>query len=148
MLFSDESRVTLSTQWSKMVAANAVGKLYAPGTVVTRWSFGGCDVAVRAGVSSQYRSALNLVNGTVTSWYYLNNIINPAMVPLHKQNTPDFILINNNAPAHQGRIIREWLLWLGYPQVSCTFSGPESHRKPMGSSILCGRVEEQLYFIK
>lgn len=40
------------------------------------------------------------VNGTVTSRYYLNNIINPVIVPLHEQHRPDFILMDDNVLAH------------------------------------------------
>ncbi len=68
-------------------------------------------------VSSQYRTALHLVNGTVTSQYYLNNIINPVIVPLHEQHRSDFIFMDDNAPAHRGRTIREWLLEAGVPQM-------------------------------
>lgn len=38
--------------------------------------------------------------------HYLNNII----VPLHEQQRPNFILIDDNAPAHGGPIISERLL--------------------------------------
>ncbi len=72
---------------------------------------------VWAGVSSQYRTTLHLVNGTVTSQYYLNNIINPVIVPLHEQHRPDFIFMDDNAPAHRGCIIRERLLEAGVPQT-------------------------------
>ena len=49
--------------------------------------------------------------------YYLNNIINPAIVPLHKQNRPNLIFTDDNASAHQGRIINERLLETGVPQM-------------------------------
>ena len=49
---------------------------------------------------------LHFVNGTRTSLYYLNNIINPVIVPLHEQHRPNFIFMDDNAPAHQGRITR------------------------------------------
>ena len=68
-----------------------------------------------AGVSSQ--DALHFVNGTVTNPYYLNNIINPVIVPLHEQHRPNFIFMYDNAPAHSGRIIRERLLETGVPQM-------------------------------
>ncbi len=74
-------------------------------------------VTVWAGVSSQYRIALHLVNGTVTSQYYLNNIINPVIVPLHEQQRPDFIFMGDNTPAYQGQIIMERLLEAGVPHM-------------------------------
>ena len=63
------------------------------------------------------RTALHFVNGTVTSPYYLNNIINPVIVPLHEEHGPNLIFKDDNAPAHQGRIIRGWLLETGVPQM-------------------------------
>ncbi len=56
-------------------------------------------ITVWAAVSSQYRTALHILNGTVTSQYYMNNIINPVIVPLHEQNRPDFMFMDYNAPA-------------------------------------------------
>ncbi len=82
-------------------------------------------VTVWAGVSSQYRTALHLVNGTVTIRYYLNNIINPVIVPLHEQHRPDFIFMDDNAPAHQGHIIRERLLEAGVPQIEWPALSPD-----------------------
>ncbi|CAK6970414.1 Transposable element Tcb1 [Scomber scombrus] len=97
------------------------GEHYAPATVVTRRAF----VTVRADVSSQYRTALHFVNGTVTSPYYLNNIINPVIVPLHEQHRPNFIFMDDNAPAHRGCIIREWLLKTGVPQMERPALSPD-----------------------
>lgn len=79
MLFSDERRFTLSRNDGRQRCWTHRGERYASATVVTRQAFGGGDVTVWAGVSSQYRTALHLENGTVTSRYYLNNIINPVI---------------------------------------------------------------------
>ncbi|MEQ2221029.1 hypothetical protein ILYODFUR_011539 [Ilyodon furcidens] len=86
VLFSDESRFTLSR--------NGVGdikesSMHQP-IFITRRAFGG-GVTVWAAVSSQYRTTLHFVNGTVISPYYLNNIINPVIVALHKQHRPSFM---------------------------------------------------------
>ncbi|MEQ2215842.1 hypothetical protein XENOCAPTIV_006675 [Xenoophorus captivus] len=53
--------------------------------------------------------------GMVTSPYYPNNIIKPVFVFQLEQHRPNFIFMNDNAPAYQGRIIREWLLETGVP---------------------------------
>ena len=100
VLFSDESGLMLSRNDCRQRYWKHQGESYASATVVTRQAFGGGGVTVWAGVSSQYRTALHFVNGTVTSLYYLNNIINPVIVPLHEQHRPNFIFIDNNAPAH------------------------------------------------
>ena len=72
---------------------------------------------VWAEVSSWYKTALHFVNGPVTSPYYLNNIINAMTLPLHEQYRPNFIFMDDNAPAHRGRIIRERLFETGVPQM-------------------------------
>lgn len=54
----------------------------------------------------------------MTSWYYLNYlIINRVIVPLHEEHRPDFIFMDNSAPAHRGHIIRKQLLEVGVPQM-------------------------------
>ncbi len=78
-------------------------------------------VKVWTEVSSQYRT----VNGTVTSQYYLNNIINPVIVPLHEQHRPDFIFMDDNAPAHRVHIIRERLLEAGVLQIEWPALSPD-----------------------
>uniref|UniRef100_A0A3Q2YQR1 Tc1-like transposase DDE domain-containing protein n=1 Tax=Hippocampus comes TaxID=109280 RepID=A0A3Q2YQR1_HIPCM len=36
-----------------------------------------------------------------------------------KLRVPNFIFMDDNAAAHRGRIIREWLLEAGVPQIQC-----------------------------
>ncbi|MEQ2231709.1 hypothetical protein ILYODFUR_003459 [Ilyodon furcidens] len=112
------------------------GERYASAPVVTRGARGG-EVTVRAGVSSQYRTALQFVNGTVTSPYYLNNIINPVIVSLHEPHKPNFVFLDDKEDENLnklGRVIRYQAGALN--RVACTFSRSESHRKPTGSAEL------------
>jgi len=120
----------VDSHWAEMMTANNVGDVkerYASATVVTRRAFGGGGgVPAWEGVSSQYRTALHFVNGTMTSPYYPNNIINPVIVPLHEQHGPNFIFMDNN-----GTFSGDWGT---SNRVACTFSRPESHRRPIGSA--------------
>lgn len=62
-------------------------------------------VVVRASVSVVKKLPAHYVSDTVTSPYYLINI-----VPLNKQHRHNFIFIEHNASAHLGHIIRKQLL--------------------------------------
>ena len=80
---------------------------------------------VWAGVSSRYKTELHIVNGTVTSQYYLNNIINPIIVPLNDQHRPNFLFMDDNAPAHRGRIIKQRLQEAEVPQMEWPALSPD-----------------------
>ncbi|KAL0183019.1 hypothetical protein M9458_022394, partial [Cirrhinus mrigala] len=71
-----------------------------------------------------------LVNAP-SEWYCDKpiQIINPAIVPLHEQHRPDFIFMNDNAPAHRGCIIRERLLEAGVPQMELPALSPDLNPK-------------------
>lgn len=117
MLFSDECQFTLSRNDGCQRCWSCQGIRHGCHQTDNAWRPLEVVVLQSAGVPCQYRTALHLVNGTVTSQYYLDNIINPVFVPLHEQHRPDFIFMDYNAPAHRGRIIREQLLEAGVPQM-------------------------------
>ena len=54
---------------------------------------------------ASFRTDLNKVDGNVTIQYYLSNIIYPIIIPLHKQHRPEFILVDDNAPACRALVI-------------------------------------------
>lgn len=64
------------------------------------------DITVWAGVSTQYRATLQFVNCTVMSPKYLNIIINPVIVLLHKPPSPNLIFMDNKAPSRLRH--RDW----------------------------------------
>lgn len=85
VLFCDD-RFTLSRNYGHQRCWRHQGEHYASATVVTRRTFGGGDVTVWAGGSTQNRTALHFVNGTMTSPNHLNNIVNPVVLLLHEQH--------------------------------------------------------------
>ncbi len=107
------SLMKVDSHWAENMAASAVVDIKENSMHQPMLS----GVTVWAGVSSQYRIVLHLVNGTVTRQYYLNNIINLVIVPLHEQHRPDFIFMGDNTPAYQGQIIMERLLEAGVPHM-------------------------------
>uniref|UniRef100_A0A673MIV3 Tc1-like transposase DDE domain-containing protein n=1 Tax=Sinocyclocheilus rhinocerous TaxID=307959 RepID=A0A673MIV3_9TELE len=60
-------------------------------------------------------------------------------MPLHEQHRPDFIFMDDNAPAHRGRIIRERLLEAGVPRMEWPALSPDLN--PIENHQLSRRVE-------
>lgn len=68
---------------------------------------------------------------TSASQYHPNNAINPVIVPQNEQHRPNFILMDEKAPTHQCRIIKERQLetgepWMEWPALSTDLSPPEN----------------------
>ena len=58
------------------------------------------------GMSTQRKTDLVIINGTVTGRSYLRDIINPIIIPQHRQYAPNFIFMDDDAPPHRANIVR------------------------------------------
>ena len=67
--------------------------------------------------SARFRTYLHKVDITVTIQYYLSNIFNPIIIPMHKQHRPEFLLMDDKAAAHHVRIIIAQLWKAGVTQM-------------------------------
>ena len=85
-----------------MMAVKAAGGVEvsenAPVNVIPRYRYAGGGVTVWAGMSTQRKTDLVIINGTVTGRSYLRDIINPIINPQHRQYAPNFIFMDDNAP--------------------------------------------------
>ena len=122
------SPMNVNSRWAEMMATSDVGSaresaihqpLYSPDEPLV------VVEVLQCGPVCLVSTELHFVNGTVTSPYYLNNIINPVIVPLHDQHRANFIFMDDNAPAHRGCIIREQLLETGEPQMEWPTISPD-----------------------
>uniref|UniRef100_A0A3B4ZW64 Tc1-like transposase DDE domain-containing protein n=1 Tax=Stegastes partitus TaxID=144197 RepID=A0A3B4ZW64_9TELE len=71
--------------------------------------FGGGGATVWASITSQRKTDLVFVDGSVTARSYLRDIIEPIIIPQFCQHTPNFLFMDDNPPPYRARIVTNQL---------------------------------------
>ncbi|KAJ8361323.1 hypothetical protein SKAU_G00178480 [Synaphobranchus kaupii] len=101
VLFTDESRFTLSTCDRRERVWRRHGERYAACNIIQHDRFGGGSVMVWGGISLEGRRNLHvLVNGTLTAVRYWDEILRPIVRPYAGAVGPGFLLVQDNARPH------------------------------------------------
>lgn len=110
VLFTDESRFTLSTCDRRERVWRSRGERYAACNIVQHDRFGGGSVMVWGGISMEGRTDLyRLDNGTPTAIRYRDEILGPIVRPYAGAVGPGFLLVHDNAWPHVARVCRQFL---------------------------------------
>lgn len=110
VLFTDESRFTLSTCDRRERVWRRQGERYAACNVVQHDRFGGGSVMVWGGISMEGRTDLYcLGNGALTAIRYRDEILEPIVRPYAGAVGPGFLLMHDNARPHVARVCRQYL---------------------------------------
>ncbi len=110
VLFTDESRFTLSTCDRRERVWRTRGECYAACNIVHHDRFGGGSVMVWGGISMEGRIDLYLLdNGTLTAIRYWDEILGPIVRPYAGAVGPGFLLVHDNARPHVARVCRQFL---------------------------------------
>ncbi|KAJ8348305.1 hypothetical protein SKAU_G00268940 [Synaphobranchus kaupii] len=104
VLFTDESRFTLSTCDRRESVWRRRGERYAACNIIQHDWFGGGSVMVWGGISLEGRTNLHvLANGTLTAVRYRDEILRPIVRPYAGAVGPGFLLVQDNARPHVAR---------------------------------------------
>ena len=101
VLFTDESRFLLDMLDRRRRVWRRRGERYANCAIVEHDRYGGGRLMVWGGISVRFRTELLLLNGTLTGQRYINEVLQPAVLP--------FTLKDDNARPHRARIVQQFL---------------------------------------
>ncbi|TWW73864.1 Transposable element [Takifugu flavidus] len=110
VLFTDESRINLSTCDRQGRVWRCRGDHYAACNIIQHDRFGGGSVVVLGGISLEgCRDLYRLNNGTLTAIRYRDEILGPIVRTYAGAVGPGFFLVLDNARPHVARVCRQFL---------------------------------------
>ncbi|KAJ8377134.1 hypothetical protein SKAU_G00077140 [Synaphobranchus kaupii] len=136
VLFTDESRCTLSTCDRRERVWRRRGKRYAACNIIQHDRFGGGSVMVWGGISLEGRTNLHvLANGTLTAVRYRDEILRPIVRPYAGAVGPGFLLVQDNARPHVARA-QFFTLIFGFTDSGYCYNTPKP-TVPQGVTEVC-----------
>uniref|UniRef100_A0A4W5KGK7 Tc1-like transposase DDE domain-containing protein n=1 Tax=Hucho hucho TaxID=62062 RepID=A0A4W5KGK7_9TELE len=110
VLFTDESRFTLSTRDRRDRVWRRRGERSAACNILQHDRFGGGSVMVWGGISLGGRTALHvLARGSLTAIRYRDEILRPLVRPYAGAVGPGFLLMQDNARPHVAGVCQQFL---------------------------------------
>lgn len=109
VIFSDESRYTLSHSDGRIRVWRRPGERYADACVQERDRYGGGSLMVWGGIHTNGRTPLYLVQGMLTGLRYRDEILGPIVQPALQAIGEGAILQDDNAPPHRARVVTDFL---------------------------------------
>ena len=130
VVFSDESRFCVSHVDGRVRVYRRRGERYQDTCVVQHHRFGGPSVMVWGAITSDFRSQLVVINGNLTAQRYVNDVLQPILLPfLAQHGGPNRLVFqHDNATPHSARVTRQFLQQSGIrvlpwpamsPDMSC-----------------------------
>lgn len=109
VLFTDESRFTLSFHDGRTRVWRRQGERFADATVQEHNRYGGGSVMVWGGMSRGTRTALLSIDGNLNGVRYRDEVLAPVALPALQDVGQGAIFMDDNAPAHRARLVTDFL---------------------------------------
>lgn len=109
ILFSDESRFCVSVSDGRERVWRRRGERYHRNCIREFNRYGGPSVMVWGGISWNYRTDLVVVDGTLTSQRYVDEILHPHVIPFMQRHPEMLCFQQDNARPHAARLTRGYL---------------------------------------
>ncbi|XP_072039555.1 uncharacterized protein [Amphiura filiformis] len=110
VLFTNESRFTVSTNDRRVRVWRRQGERYANCNIVEVNHFGGGSVMVWAGIFLNGRTDLIVIDrGSLTGVRYRDEVLRPVVGPIARAIGQNFILMQDNARPHIARVVMNFL---------------------------------------
>ena len=125
VLFTDESVFRLSRADGRTCVRRRKNERFADCNIIERDPYGGGSVMVWAGISNNFKTDLVIINGTLTGQRYIDQVINPYVVPFFRGNRANFTLMDDNARPHRAIIVQNRLQQAGIQTMDWPSRSPD-----------------------
>lgn len=125
VMFSDESRFCLRPNDGRVRVWRRPGEHLLDDAVQEYVPFGGGSVMVWGGISTYHRTPLYHVDGNLNGERYLQEILQPLVVPALQQIGPEAVFQDDNARPHRGRAVNAFVLEQGIRRLDWPACSPD-----------------------
>ncbi|GFY15876.1 transposable element Tcb2 transposase [Trichonephila clavipes] len=110
VLFSDESRFSLSSDCRRQLIWRESGTAYHPENIQEQERYKTCCIMVWAGIMINGRTCLHVVaNGTMTGQRYIDEVLLPHVRLFRGAVGDKFVFMNDNATCHRTLAVQDYL---------------------------------------
>ncbi|GFW68340.1 transposable element Tcb2 transposase [Trichonephila clavipes] len=110
VLFSDESRFSLSLDCRRQLIWRESGTAYRPENIQEKDRYPTCSIMVWAGIMINGRTRLHVVaNGTMTGQRYIDEVLLPHVCLFHGAVGDKFVFMDDNATCHRTLAVQDCL---------------------------------------
>ncbi|GFT04317.1 transposable element Tcb2 transposase [Trichonephila clavipes] len=130
VLFSDESRFSLSSDCRRQLMWRESGTAYRPENIQEKDRYPTCSIMVWAGIMINGRTRLHVVaNGTMTGQRYIDEVLLPHVRLFIGAFGDKFVFMDDNATCHRTLTVQDCLRQRGYStsRMASAFSRSKLH---------------------